>query len=70
MTVFKKVSRDSAVGIATAHRLDDRGVGFGVPVGSRIFSSPHRPDRLTGAHPVSYPIGTRGSFSGSKAAGA
>jgi hypothetical protein len=42
------VNRDSAVGIATDYRLDDRGFGFRVPVGSRIFSSPRRPDRLWG----------------------
>jgi hypothetical protein len=35
-------SRDSAVG------LHDRGVGVRVPVGSRIFSSPHRPYRFRG----------------------
>jgi hypothetical protein len=28
--------------------MDDRGVGVRVPVGSRIFSSPRRPDRLWG----------------------
>jgi hypothetical protein len=27
----------------TGYVLDDRGVGVRVPVGSRIFSSPHRP---------------------------
>jgi hypothetical protein len=39
-------SRDSSVGIATGYGLDDRGVGVRVPVGSSIFSSPRRPDRL------------------------
>jgi hypothetical protein len=39
-------SRDSAEGIATVYGLDDRGVGVRVPVGSRIFSSLRRPDRL------------------------
>jgi hypothetical protein len=34
------------VDIATSYGLDDRGVGVRVPVGSRIFSSPNRPDRL------------------------
>jgi hypothetical protein len=29
-----------------ATRLDDRGVGVRVPVGLKIFTSPHRPDRL------------------------
>jgi hypothetical protein len=42
------MSRDSAVGIVTGYRLDGRGVGIRVPVGSRIFSSPRRPDRLWG----------------------
>jgi hypothetical protein len=41
-------SRGSVVGIATGYGLDDRGVGDRVPVGSRIFSSPRRPDRLRG----------------------
>jgi hypothetical protein len=35
---------DSIVGIATCCGLDNRGVGVRVPVGSRIFSSPRRPD--------------------------
>jgi hypothetical protein len=43
-------SRDSSAGIATGYGLDDRGVGVRVPVGSRIFSSPCRPDRLWGPH--------------------
>jgi hypothetical protein len=38
----------SVVGIATGYGLDDRGVELRVPVGSRIFSSPRRPDRLWG----------------------
>jgi hypothetical protein len=41
-------SRDSSVGIATGYGLDDRGGGVRVPVGSRIFTSPYRPDRLWG----------------------
>jgi hypothetical protein len=40
----KMRSRDSVVGIETSYRLDIRGVGVRVPVGSRIFSSPCRPD--------------------------
>jgi hypothetical protein len=38
--------RDSVVGIATGYGLDDQGVRVRVPVGSRIFSSPDRPDWL------------------------
>jgi hypothetical protein len=41
-------SCDSVVSIATGYGLYYRGVGVRVPVGSRIFSSPHRPDRLWG----------------------
>jgi hypothetical protein len=44
--MYIRRSRDSAVGIATGYGLDDRAVGVRVPVGSRIFSSPHRPHRL------------------------
>jgi hypothetical protein len=39
------ISQDSAVGIATDYRLDDQEVGGQVPVGTRIFFSPRRPDR-------------------------
>jgi hypothetical protein len=41
-----RTSRDSAVGIATSYGLDDREVRVRVPVGSRISSSPNRPDWL------------------------
>jgi hypothetical protein len=46
--VLKKTvwRRNSSVGIATGYRLNDRGVGVRVPVGSKIFSSSRRPDRL------------------------
>jgi hypothetical protein len=45
-------SRDSVVGIATGYGLDDWRVGIRVPVGSRIFCSRRRPDRLWGPHNV------------------
>jgi hypothetical protein len=38
----------SAVGTATAYGLDNRRPGVRVPVGSRIFTSSYRPDRLWG----------------------
>jgi hypothetical protein len=58
-------NRDSAIGIATGYGMDDRGVGVRVPVGSRIFSSPRRPDRLWGP-PNLLSNGYRHSFSGVK----
>jgi hypothetical protein len=33
------------------------------------FPSSHRVQEGSGAHPASYPVGTRGSFPGTKAAG-
>jgi hypothetical protein len=54
-------SRDSVVGTATSYGLDDRGVAVRVPVGSRIFSSPRRPDRFWGP-PSLLSNGYRGLF--------
>jgi hypothetical protein len=62
-------SRNSAVGIATGYRLGDRDVGVRVPVGSRIFTSSCRPDRLWGPPNLLY-NGYWGLFHGGKAAGA
>jgi hypothetical protein len=44
----KLKSQDSAVVIVSGYGLDDQGVGVRVPVGSRIFSSPSRPDQFWG----------------------
>jgi hypothetical protein len=62
-------SQDSSVGLATGYGLDDRGVGDLVPLESRIFSSPRRPDRLL-VPPNLLSNGYRGFFPGGKAAGA
>jgi hypothetical protein len=47
--IYLLVSRNSVVGTATGYELDNRVVGVRVPVHSRIFSSPRRPDRLWGS---------------------
>jgi hypothetical protein len=47
-TITMNDSRVSTVGIATGYRLDNRGVGVRVPVGSRIFTSTCHPDWLWG----------------------
>jgi hypothetical protein len=63
-------SRDSSVGIALGYRLDDRGSRVRFLAGAKNFSLHHRVQNGSGAHPVSYPMGTRDSFLGGKAAGA
>jgi hypothetical protein len=65
IVLYYKGSRDSAVGIATGYGLGDGEVGVRVPVRSRIFTSPFRPDRLWGSPNLLY-SGYRGLFPGSK----
>jgi hypothetical protein len=45
-------------------------LGVRVPADAVKFSLPHGVQNGSGAHPASYPTGTRGSFPGGKAAGA
>jgi hypothetical protein len=63
-------SHDSSVGIALGYGLDDRGFRVRFPVGAENFSLHHRVHNGSGAHPASYPVGTRGSFPGGKVTGA
>jgi hypothetical protein len=63
-------SRDSSVGIALGYGLDDRSSRVQFPAGTGNFSLHHRVQNGSGAHLASYPMGTRDSFPGSKAAGA
>jgi hypothetical protein len=64
----KLQSRDSSVGIALGYGLDDRGSRVRFPAGAGNFSLHHRVQNGSGAHPASYPMATRGSFPGGKAA--
>jgi hypothetical protein len=61
-------SREFSLGITTGCGLDDWGIRVRVLVGSRIFSSPRRPDRLWGPLRLLY-NGYRWLFPGSKATG-
>jgi hypothetical protein len=63
-------SRDSSVGVALGYGLDDRGSRFRFPAGAGNFSLHHCVENGFGAHSASYPMGTKGSFPGGKAAGA
>jgi hypothetical protein len=63
-------SRDSSVGIVLGYLLDDRGSRVRFPAGAGNFSLHHCAQNGSGTHPASYPMGTRGSFPGGKAAGA
>jgi len=55
------------VGTATEYGLDDRMIGVRIPVGAGNFSLRHHVETGSGAHPASYPMGTRGFFTGDKA---
>jgi hypothetical protein len=70
MTPSISTSRDSSVGIALGYGLDDRDSRVRFTAGAENFSLHHNVQNGPGAHPVSYPMGTGGSFPGSKAAGA
>jgi hypothetical protein len=63
-------SRDSSVGIAFDYGLENRGSSFRFPAGAGNSSLLHRVQNDSGADPASYPMGTKGSFPGGKAAGA
>jgi len=44
--------------------LDDRSLGLRFQAGHMTFSLLHRVQNGSGAHPASYPMGTRGCFLG------
>jgi hypothetical protein len=63
-------SRDSSGGIALGYGLIDYDSRVRFPAGAGNFCLYHRVQNGSGAHPASYPMGTRGSFSGGRASGA
>jgi hypothetical protein len=67
---YSKSRDNSSVGIAMGYGLDDRGSRVRFPTGAGNFSLHYRVQNGSGAHPASYPMGTKDSFSGGKAAGA
>jgi hypothetical protein len=64
------MSRNSSVGIALGYGLDDLGSRVRFPAGAMNFSHHHCVQHGSEAHPASYPMGTRSSLPGGKAAGA
>jgi hypothetical protein len=62
--------RNSSVGIAEDCGLDDWGSRVRFPAETGNFSLHHPVQNGSGAHQASYPMGSRDSFPGGKAAGA
>jgi hypothetical protein len=61
---------ENNLGIALGYGLDNRGSRVRFPAGAGNFSLRHRVQNGSGTQPAFYPMGTRGSFLGGKAAGA
>jgi hypothetical protein len=69
VTLWSIKSHDRSVGIALGYGLDDRGSRVRFPAKAGNFSLHHRVQTGSGAHPASYPMGSRGSFPGVKRPG-
>jgi hypothetical protein len=68
--LIQSKSRDTSVGIALGYGLDVWGSRAWFPARAGNFFLHHRVQNGSGAHPASYPVGTRGCFPGAKAGGA
>jgi hypothetical protein len=66
-TVRSFITCDSSVGIALGYGLEDRGSRVRFPTGTGNFSLHHRVQNGSGAHPASYPTGTKATYTGGKA---
>jgi hypothetical protein len=62
-------SYDSSVGLALGYGLDNWGSRNQFLARAGYFSLHNHVQKGSGTHPASYPMGTRGSFPGSKVAG-
>jgi hypothetical protein len=62
--------RDNLLYLFWGYGLDERSSRVRFPAGAGNLSLHHRVQNGSGTHPASYPMGTRGSFLGGKAAGA
>jgi hypothetical protein len=67
---YRRTDRYDITIMHSCYGLDDQGSGVRFPEGIGTFSLHHRVQNGSFAHPASYPMGTRRSFPGSKAAGA
>jgi hypothetical protein len=63
------LSSPSVAMIATGYKLDDRSSSIRFPARARNFSLLHRGQTGCGFQPVSYPVGSGGSFPGVKRPG-
>jgi hypothetical protein len=63
---FARGSRGSSVSIMSGYRLEDRAVEVRSSAEAKDFSSSLCVQTVSGADPVSCPMGTRGPFSGGK----
>jgi hypothetical protein len=66
MIGYQRCSRDSSVGVATRLRAGRSGSRVRFLAGAGNFSFHHRVQNCSGAHPASYPMGTRGCLAGGK----
>jgi hypothetical protein len=63
-------NHDSSVGVVLDYGLDDWGSRVRFPAGAGNFSLHHHVQNGSGAHPASYPMGSKYFFPAGKVAGA
>jgi hypothetical protein len=63
---MQKGSQGSSGSIVSDYGLDEQAIEVQSPTGAEDFSSSPCVQTGSGAHPATYPMGTRGSFPGGK----